>query len=107
MCEQTEHVVTVCGCSGVDCVDERMEGSAALLKQTSRTARELIGQVSECVACGQGQGLRVFGWTRGSASDAQLVHDRDLDRADRSVSSEWRFTLNKPLRILASAASSS
>lgn len=26
LCEQTERVVTVCGCGDGDCVDERMEG---------------------------------------------------------------------------------
>lgn len=52
-CEQTERVVTVCGCSdGADCVGERMEGRAALLKQTSRPTGELVGQVSEYVAWG-------------------------------------------------------
>lgn len=77
LCEQTEHVVTVCGCSGEDCVDERMEGLAVLLKQTSGPTRELNGQVSECVACGQGRGLGEF--LAGPASDEPVVHDRALD----------------------------
>ncbi|KAK1896543.1 Serine protease-like protein 51 [Dissostichus eleginoides] len=80
-CEQTKHGVTVCGCSGGDGVNDRMEGSAALLKQTSAPIRELIGQLGESVACGWGRGLGGFGCTGGPASDALLVHDR----ADCSV----------------------
>ena len=68
-----------------------MEGSAALLKQTSAPIRELIGQLGESVACGWGRGLGGFGCTGGPASDALLVHDR----ADCSVPSGWRVTLNK------------
>lgn len=52
LCAQTEHVVTVCGCRDGDCADERVE-SHQLLKETSRSARELIGQVSECVCVGK------------------------------------------------------
>lgn len=72
-----EHVVTVCGCRDGDCADERME-SRQPLKQTSRPARELIGQVSDCVQT-RSRSRRGFGWTQEPASDVPVVHDGTQD----------------------------
>lgn len=56
-------------------------GSAALLKQTSRPTRELVGQGGEYAAYRQGWSLKeFFGLTQGPASDASVFHGRALDQ---------------------------
>ncbi|KAK5930734.1 hypothetical protein CgunFtcFv8_026950 [Champsocephalus gunnari] len=62
-CEQSMESPSVVVAGGG--VNERMEGSAALLKQTSAPIRELIGQLGVSVACGWGRGLGGFGCTGG------------------------------------------
>lgn len=104
LCEQPEHVVTVCGCSDGDGADESTEG------QLSGEANKRTHQRADWSVCGPQTGpTEFFGWTLGPASDVPLVHDRALDEGSCSVSSGWRFMLNKPrmLWILALANCSS
>lgn len=75
----------------------RVSSAVKANKRTNRRAH-WSGQP----VCGLQTGLRSqtgFGWTQGPASDVPVVHDGDLDGASCSVSSGWRFTVNK-LRML-------
>lgn len=80
----------------------RVSGAVKANKRTHRGACRSGRPVFGLQAGVRSQGG--FGWARGPASDAPVVHDGALDRAECSVSSGWRLTLNKlkMLWILAS-----